>query len=315
MAEQTPLYETISNAYNGPSLGLPNRDIFGQGIVAAADLAVTAHGGANSVDIAAGACWIVGDTDTLRQPTYRCFNDAIVNLGITPDPTNPRQVRVIGQINDADFSGVTRNWQLQALHGTPAGSPVIPAEPASAITLATILVPAAAASSAVYTITDTRARAIIGGGGVSIVSTAQAVRNSTFQSLVTATVTPLVFNDADTFDATNMHDPATNPSRMTVVTAGVHTFETTIVFAANATGIRGVGFRINGTTPIYGWQEVANAGALPTVVSTIWTMPLNAGDYVEVLVFQNSGGALNAGSNDPTTGQSGTYFFAMRHGA
>jgi hypothetical protein len=166
MAEQTPLYETISNAYNGPSLGLPNRDIFSQGIVSAGDLVVTGHAAANSIDIAAGSCWIVGDTDTLRQPTYRCFNDAVVNLGISPDPTNPRQVRVIGQINDADFAGGTRNWQLQAIHGTPAGSPVVPAEPASAITLATILVPAAAASSAAYTITDARVRSTIGGGQV-----------------------------------------------------------------------------------------------------------------------------------------------------
>lgn len=168
MAENTPLYETISNVYNGPALGVPNRDLFGQGIVGASDLAVSAHVGANSVDVAAGVCWVVGDTDPLRQPTYRCFNDAIVNLGISPDPTNPRQVRVVAQVNDADFVGGTRNWQLVAIHGTPAASPAIPAEPASAFTLATILVPAAAASSAAYTITDARARAQIGAGQVQL---------------------------------------------------------------------------------------------------------------------------------------------------
>lgn len=164
MAENTPLYESISNVYNGPALGVPNRDIFGQGVVGANDLLVSAHAAANSIDVAAGVCWVVGDNDVVRQPTYRCFNDAIVNLGISPDPTNPRKVRVMAQVNDADFVGGARNWVLTALHGTPAGSPVDPAEPASAMTLATILVPAAAASSAVYTITDLRARALIGGG-------------------------------------------------------------------------------------------------------------------------------------------------------
>jgi len=79
---------------------------------------------------------------------------------------------VVAQITDATFSGVTRNWQLVMIHGTPAGSPTIPAEPASAMTLATVLVPAAAASSAAYTITDLRGRARIGGTiGAQITST------------------------------------------------------------------------------------------------------------------------------------------------
>jgi len=146
----------ISGVYSGDELGLPNRDMISEGIVGAGSLAVTAHGGANSVDVAAGAAWVTGDTDVNHQPTYRVYNDATVNLGISPDPTNPRIVLVVAQINDATFVGVTRNWQLVAIHGTPAASPAAPALPASALQLASITVPAAAASSAAYTITDTR---------------------------------------------------------------------------------------------------------------------------------------------------------------
>jgi hypothetical protein len=163
MAEQTPLYMDISNVYSGDELGLPWRDIIGEGIVAAGDLAVSAGTG-NSVNVAAGACWVTGDTNPALQPTYRCYNDAVVNKGINPDPSNPRYVQVIAQITDQGFAGSGRNWQIVTTHGTPAASPTVPATPASAFPLANILVPANAASSAGYTITDLRTRATIGGG-------------------------------------------------------------------------------------------------------------------------------------------------------
>lgn len=167
MAEQTPLYMDISNVYSGDELGLPWRDIMGEGIVGTGDLAVTAGTG-NSVNVAAGACWVTGDTNPALQPTYRCYNDAVVNKGINPDPSNPRYVQVIAQITDQGFAGSGRNWQVVATHGTPAASPAVPATPASALPLANILVPTNAASSAAYTITDLRSRASIGGGQASV---------------------------------------------------------------------------------------------------------------------------------------------------
>lgn len=168
MTELTPLYMSISSVYNGPSLGLPHRDAMSEGVVLPGDLAVTGQGGANSINIAQGSAWVVGDTDTFRQPTYRVQNDATVNLGISPDPSNPRIVRVGLQIEDADFATTNRRVVLTALHGTPAGVPVAPAEPASFCSLATILVPAAAATSAVYTFTDVRPRARTGGGAAQL---------------------------------------------------------------------------------------------------------------------------------------------------
>lgn len=163
MTVQNPLFMDINNVYSGDELGLPYRDIMGEGIVGATDLAVTAGTG-NTVNVAAGACWVVGDTDTVHQPTYRVLNDAVVNLGISPDATNPRYVLVGMQVNDAGFTGATRNGTLTAIHGTPAGSPAVPATPASFLPLAQVLVPANAASSAAYTITDLRARSKVGGG-------------------------------------------------------------------------------------------------------------------------------------------------------
>lgn len=166
MTELTPKFMDISSVYSGDELGLPYRDILGEGIVGAGDLVVTQRGaGINlSVDVAAGSCWVLGDTNPVAQPLYRCTNDAVVNLGISPDPSNPRKVIIVAQVTDATFAGATRQWQLIAIHGTPSGSPAEPALPASALKLAVIDVTAADASISNAQITDTRVRASVGGG-------------------------------------------------------------------------------------------------------------------------------------------------------
>lgn len=161
MAERTPLFMDISGVYSGDELGLPHRDLVSEGVVAAGDLAVTQRAaGANlSVDIAAGAAWILGDTNAMFQPNYRVTNDAVVNLGITPSGTNPRKVLIVAQIIDEGFAGTGRTWQLQAIHGTPAVSPVEPALPASAIPLALIDVTTSDTDITNAQITDRRQRA------------------------------------------------------------------------------------------------------------------------------------------------------------
>lgn len=165
-----PLFMDVNNAYSGDELGLPYRDLIGEGIVGSGDLAVSAGAG-NSVNIAAGSAWVLGDTNPALQPNYRVYNDAVVNLGISPDPTNARRVLVGAQITDQGFAGSGRTWALQAIHGTPATSPTLPATPASFLPLANVLVPAAAASSAAYTFTDLRSRAAVGGGQATLAAT------------------------------------------------------------------------------------------------------------------------------------------------
>lgn len=171
MAELTPLYMDINSVYSGDELGLPWRDIVGEGVIGSAlgtVLKVTEKaGGANlSVDIAAGAAWIKGDTNVDAQPIYRVRNDAVVNKGISPDPSNPRKVIIVAQITDETFAGTGRKWELLAIHGTPAGSPTEPALPASALKLAVIDVAAAATSIVNANITDSRVLAAIGGGNI-----------------------------------------------------------------------------------------------------------------------------------------------------
>lgn len=162
MAEVTPpLFQTIDSVYTAADLGLPYRDIISEGVVVSTDLAVTERGaGANmSVDVAAGICWVKGD-DSALQPIYRCYNDATKNLTVSAaDGTNPRIDLVIAEVRDAAFSGVSTDWRLRVVTGTPAGSPSAPSTPNNAIVLARVSVPASDTTISNAQITDYRPRA------------------------------------------------------------------------------------------------------------------------------------------------------------
>lgn len=163
-----PLYLNVDSFYGAKELGLPFRDLLGEGVVTVASnsLKVSQRGaGANmSVDVAAGTAWVKGD-DSVVQPLYRCYNDGTVNVAVTTsDPTNPRIDRVIAEVRDATFAGAFSDWRIRIVTGTPAGSPSAPALPNNAISLATIAVAAAASSIVTANITDLRANAALGSG-------------------------------------------------------------------------------------------------------------------------------------------------------
>lgn len=118
------------------------------------------------------------------------------------------------------------------------------------------------------------------------------VYHSVSQSIPNATVTVLAFN-SERFDTDGIHDTVTNNSRLTCKTAGKYLIIGNIHFAANATGARAIHIRLNGATFIAN-DGRASASATDVNVLTISTLyQLNAGDYVELTVWQNSGGALN----------------------
>ena len=67
-------------------------------------------------------------------------------------------------------------------------------------------------------------------------------------------------------------------------------------FAANATGIRQLKLLVNGATPLAALSQPASTGGNFTrqVVVTAYYFALT--DWVEMEVFQDSGGALNVNS-------------------
>lgn len=120
------------------------------------------------------------------------------------------------------------------------------------------------------------------------------------QSIPNNAGTVVTFSTED-FDTNNMHDVATNNSRLTSKVIGKYLINANINFATNTTGIRSVSLRVNGTTTI-ATQQVNASGTGYTSLSVSALYNLLPNDYVEVTVLQTSGGAL-----DITTGNRNSF--------
>jgi hypothetical protein len=121
------------------------------------------------------------------------------------------------------------------------------------------------------------------------------VTHSLSQSIPNATLTVLSF-DSERWDTNGIHDPTTNNSRLVCKTSGMYLIFGHVLWDVNGTGARRIDIRLNGTTPI-GIQEVQAASGFDfTILSVATTYPLNANDYVELVAYQASGGALSVGS-------------------
>lgn len=122
--------------------------------------------------------------------------------------------------------------------------------------------------------------------------------HSTTQSLTTATLTALAFN-SERWNTDTMHNTVTNNSRLTCKTAGLYRITAHVQFATNATGERTVHLRVNGLVFIASQGGAPNPTAgNATNITVSDEYPLAVNDYVEVLAFQASGGALNVNASD-----------------
>lgn len=112
------------------------------------------------------------------------------------------------------------------------------------------------------------------------------------QTLTTGVTTTLNFN-SERYDIGNLHDTATNNSRLTIPVSGVYQITANVFFALNATGFRAVNLLLNGTTLIgHTRQQAVAGGASGTALNISCDYELTAGNYIEVQAFQNSGGNL-----------------------
>lgn len=116
--------------------------------------------------------------------------------------------------------------------------------------------------------------------------------HSTNQSINNTVGTALALN-SERFDTDTIHDTVTNNSRLTCKTAGKYLIFGHVEWAANVTNNRQVSILVNGATNIAISAQPANVNALTTrqSISSIYSLAVN--DYVELFVYQDSGGALN----------------------
>ncbi len=137
-----------------------------------------------------------------------------------------------------------------------------------------------------------------------------SVYHNANQSTNNVTTTTLAMN-SERWDTDNCHDNTTNNSRLTCKTAGKYLIVGGIRWAANATGYRVSIIKLNGITEIGENRFMAvTTGGSCTSCRTAAIRDLAINDYVELIAFQNSGGALNC-EYDP---QNSCEFAMMRIG-
>lgn len=120
--------------------------------------------------------------------------------------------------------------------------------------------------------------------------------HSASQSIAASNDTILAFN-SERFDTAALHGTTTDNSRLTAPISGIYYITAHVAWASNDSGLREVSLKKNGATVIARSQvpAVTSAGTRQEL-STLYR--LLAGDFVEVEVYQESGGALNV-SSDP----------------
>lgn len=116
--------------------------------------------------------------------------------------------------------------------------------------------------------------------------------SSSLQSVPNTTITALLC-PLEVLDNYGMHSTSSNTSRITIIEAGRYTFTGTASFGSDADGIRRLTFRVNGTTE-YDMLSIHAASANGMILSASRTITLAVSDYVELTVYQSSGGALDS---------------------
>jgi hypothetical protein len=125
------------------------------------------------------------------------------------------------------------------------------------------------------------------------------VKSTTDQSISNTTFTIVNFG-GENFDTNTFHDNTTNNSRLTIPSGkdGYYLITSVIQFGSNDTGFRAVVLKKNGSDyQNMSWVDADSGNNIWTSASA--TISCVATDYLQIEVYQNSGGALDlkAGSN------------------
>jgi hypothetical protein len=122
------------------------------------------------------------------------------------------------------------------------------------------------------------------------------VTRTSNRSIASSTALAIPFN-SERYDTAAMHDNATNNTRLTAPVTGIYAVTAQVQWALDADGIRELSLVRNETTPL------ADDDALPTDLpfsqEVTTQVRLQAGDFVEAVVQQDSGGGSLDVEADP----------------
>ena len=119
------------------------------------------------------------------------------------------------------------------------------------------------------------------------------VRSNATQPINSSTLTPLTFNTVDQ-NTGGVFDVA-QPTRLTAPVAGTYVITASVSWSNSAAGFRELHIRLNGGTTnlalVSGGPTASNTAPEQNVATTCH---LSAGDYVEAVVWQTSGGSMDS---------------------
>jgi hypothetical protein len=110
-------------------------------------------------------------------------------------------------------------------------------------------------------------------------------------SIAHDTVVPVPF-DSEEWDTDSIHSVSANTSRLTASTPGKYLVFGHAVWDVNGTGVRRIGIQKNGADVLVSERGIPMAAeTMPMAITT--HCELAAGDFVELVVDQDSGGPLD----------------------
>lgn len=110
-----------------------------------------------------------------------------------------------------------------------------------------------------------------------------------------STLSAIAFG-SERYDSHGMHDNV-NPARITAMVAGRYHIGGCVEWDQSPNGSRWIGIRVNGATLL----ALVEHGATEEAMMTCTDYQFAIGEYAELVVYQDSGGALNviAANNGP----------------
>lgn len=121
---------------------------------------------------------------------------------------------------------------------------------------------------------------------------------SSNQSIATSGLAQAVSWDQDANQNTATHSTSVNPTRFTVPggQGGRYQLLGSLGFLPNSAGQRRYEINKNGSHLYYGHTTQGSALSGGNILTVAWYDVLAAGDYIELLAYQDSGGALSVAS-------------------
>ncbi len=126
------------------------------------------------------------------------------------------------------------------------------------------------------------------------------VYNTSYQTISNTTITAITYN-SESYDSTgSMHSTSSLTSRIVAPVAGRYVVNGHVIFFGNATGSRIIYIYVNGANVSSRQLNPHDANSFSMEISD--TLLLAASDYVELRVYQASGGNLSVGGNSTIVG-------------